>query len=87
MESPSRSDQIRDRLLDFIVRNFVVDRADIDLDKSLVDEGIIDSFGLIEISAHLQQTHGIVVEDHDMKRENFGSVTRIVAFVEGKLTS
>jgi len=80
-----QTDQIRDNLLDFLVRNFVVERQDIDLDKSLVDEGVIDSLGLIEISAHLEKTHAITIEPSDMSRQNFGSVTRIVEFVARKL--
>lgn len=82
----SDTDEIRESLLDFIVRHFVVDRTDINLENSLIDDGIIDSFGLIEICAYLTRTYAITIEDQDMIRENFGSVTRIVRFVKRKLT-
>lgn len=77
--------EIQERLLDFITSNFVVERQAVDVNKSMIDTGIIDSFGLIEISAYLKRTHGISVEEHDMVRENFGSITRIVDFVQRKL--
>lgn len=81
------ADQIRENLLDFLVQNFVVEREDIDCDKSLVDEGVIDSIGLIEISAHLERTHGINIEGTEMNRQNFGSVNRMVDFVVRKVSS
>ncbi len=80
------SQEIQEHLLEFITSNFVVERQAIDLNKSMIDAGIIDSFGLIEITAYLKRTHGITVEERDMVRENFGSVQRIVDFVQRKLT-
>jgi acyl carrier protein len=79
-----QSDQIREDLLNFLASNFLVERDDIDLNKSLVDEGVIDSLGLIEISAHLERTHGIKIEVPEMNPQNFGSVNRIVDFVARK---
>jgi len=77
-------EQIRENLLDFIASNFLVERNDIGLDKSLVDEGVIDSLGLTEITAYLLRTHGIKIEGTEMNRQNFGSVNRIVDFVVRK---
>ena len=77
-------EQIRESLLDFIASNFIVERNDIGLDKSLVDEGVIDSLGLTEISAYLVRAHGIRIEATEMSRQNFGSVNRIVDFVGRK---
>jgi acyl carrier protein len=70
-----------EKLLDFVTRNFQVEREDIELDKSLIDEGIIDSFGLVEIAGFITKTFDIVIEDDDMQRDNFGSVLKIVAFI------
>jgi acyl carrier protein len=75
-------EQIREQLLDFICRQFLVDVEDIDMDKSLVDTGIIDSMGLIEISSFIQQNFNFVVSENEMNRKNFGSVTLIVDFIE-----
>ncbi|MCI5119847.1 MAG: acyl carrier protein, partial [Candidatus Electrothrix sp. AUS4] len=47
------SEEITNTLLGFITRSFMVEREEIDLDKSMIDEGIIDSFGLIEIATFL----------------------------------
>lgn len=68
-------------LLDFLCRQFYVDLEDIILDKSLIDTGIIDSMGLIEISSFIKKTFGITVTKEQMNRQNFGSVLKIVDFI------
>lgn len=76
--------EIQKRLLEFITETFFVDEDEIDLDNSLVDDGIIDSFGLVEISAFLQRVFAITVPDEEMVRDNFGSVNKITCFVQSK---
>ena len=75
------SKEVQEGLLDFIAENFFVEKDEISLDKSLVDEGIIDSMGLIEIVAYLEDKFSIVVHEDQMNRENFGSILKIVKFV------
>jgi len=79
------SRDIQDSLLDFICKNFLVEMEEIDLEKSLVDTGIIDSIGLIEIATFIQNTYGIIVEEEQMNRQNFGSVVKIVNFIEKEM--
>lgn len=78
-------EQIREQLLDFICRQFLVDQEDIEIDKSLVDTGIIDSMGLIEIASFIQQNFKFTVNEDDMNRKNFGSVLLIVNFIDKNL--
>jgi len=75
-------DNIKAELIVFLCRQFLVDETDIDLEKSLVDTGIIDSMGLIEIASFIQKTYGFKVTEEQMNRQNFGSVLKIVDFVE-----
>ena len=74
-------ESIREALLDFLASNFLVERQEIDLSKSLIDQGVIDSLGLTEISAYLGRTHGIKTEIAEMNQQNFGSVNHIVDFI------
>lgn len=78
------AEQARSELLNFIVNNFMVDLEDVPLDKSLIDEGIIDSFGLVEIATFLEKAFDIKVDEEDMIRENFGSVNKLIAYVQRK---
>ena len=77
---------IQNKLLEFITRNFMVEREEIDLDKSMIDEGIIDSFGLIEIATFLESEFQMQITEEQMIRDNFGSVYKIVNFVVRETT-
>ena len=71
-----------EKLLTFITENYMVERDEVPLDQSLIDEGIIDSFGLIEIAGFLESAFSIVIKDEDMIRDNFGSVIKMIDFAE-----
>lgn len=73
------------KLVDFITHNFMVEEDEIDMDESLIDQGIIDSFGLVEITAFIQKTFGVTVRDEDMTREAFGSTHKMARFVSARL--
>lgn len=81
---PAR-DKIQEQLIGFICRQFLVDPEDIQVDKSLVDTGIIDSMGLIEIASFIQQNFNFTVREDKMNRKNFGSVLLIVDFIESNI--
>ena len=59
----------------------MVDREEIDLDKSMIDEGIIDSIGLIEIAAFMEKEFRMKINEEQMIRDNFGSVNKIIDFI------
>ena len=76
-----RKQQIRQ----FITSNFyVATEADLADDASLLDHGIIDSTGVLEVIAFLEDTFGIEVADEELVPENLDSIGRIAAFVERK---
>ena len=77
-----KKEQIKKLLLEFICRQFLVDLEDIQLDKSLIDTGIIDSMGLIEIASFIGQNFNFKVNEDQMNRKNFGSVLLIVDFID-----
>ena len=69
----------------FIVKNFyVADPAGLPDDASLLDKGVIDSTGVLEVVAHLESTYGIKVDDAELLPENLDSIARIAAFIEKK---
>lgn len=75
-------EDIKRSLIDFIVNEFMVDESEIILDESLIDQGIIDSFGLVEISTFMENEFSIKITEEEMTRDNFGSVLKMVAFIE-----
>jgi acyl carrier protein len=65
----------------FICSNFMVERSDFNAEDSLVDQGVIDSIGLIEISAFMEEEFDMTVDEKDMDRINFGSLKKMVGFI------
>jgi acyl carrier protein len=53
----------------------------IDPSENLLAKGIVDSHGVMELVAFLEERYGISVRDEDLTPENFESVARIEEFV------
>jgi len=69
----------------FITTNFyVADPAKLADDASFLDQGIIDSTGVLEVVTFLEDKFGIVVGDSEMLPENLDSLKNLTAFVERK---
>ena len=70
---------------EFIVANFyVADPTTLDDDTSLLDRGIVDSTGVLEVISFLESTFGISVADEEMLPDNLDTIGRIAAFVARK---
>lgn len=52
---------------------------------SLLEAGVIDSLGVMELVGYLEQRYGVQVSEDDMMPENFDSVDAIAAFVNRRL--
>lgn len=50
-------------------------------DDSLLDLGVIDSMGVLELVDFIDERYGIVVRDEELVPENFDSIAGIVAFL------
>ena len=75
------------KIRQFIADNFLFreDRASVGDDESLLDAGLIDSTGVLELVAYLEGEFGIQMADADIVPDNLDSIAKITAFVEGKL--
>lgn len=76
---------MNEQIRTFIVSNFyVADASTLRDTDSLLDGGIIDSTGALEVIAFIEATFGITVEDSEMLPENLDSIQRITDFVVRK---
>ncbi len=71
----------------FINDNFLFGQGNGDLtdSDSFIGKGIIDSTGVLELVAFLEQTYHIAIEDHELIPENLDSIIRLSGFVKSKL--
>jgi len=70
----------------FILKNYLfsTDESALKNDVSLMQAGIIDSTGVLELIMFLEEQFGVKVADEEMTPENLDSVDRIVGFVGRK---
>jgi acyl carrier protein len=54
-------------------------------DASLLEKGLIDSTGVLELVAFVSRKYEIVVEDEELVPANFDSVDNLAAYLERKV--
>lgn len=76
---------IRDQVHHYISETFLFgDGSKLKDDDSLSSSGFVDSTGVIELVAFLEQTFDLRIEDDEIIPENLDSVQRISTFVEAR---
>jgi acyl carrier protein len=80
---------IQSDIRQFIVENFLFGQQSNPLadDASFLDGGIIDSTGVLELIAFLEEKYAISIADEELVPANLDSVNRVSAFVAGKLSA
>jgi acyl carrier protein len=80
-------DSIAPVIRDFVISNFLFgqDGGRLSDTESFLENGIIDSTGVLELVAFLEQQFGIAVGDRELVPENLDSVVNAAAFVARKL--
>ncbi len=77
--------ELTEQIRSFVTSNFyVADPAALENDASLLDLGVIDSTGVLEVVSYLEETFGIAVEDSELLPENLDSIERIARFIARK---
>ena len=77
--------EISAKVRDFVTTNFYVAAGESLSDEaSLLDQGLIDSTGVLEVVGFLEEAFGVQVADEDMVPDNLDSISRIAAYVERK---
>lgn len=64
----------------YMMPNFVLDD-----DDRLLERGVVDSMGIVEMLTFLEDQFGVKAADEEISEANLGSVRAIVQFVTAKL--
>lgn len=74
------------------IRNFVADNflfgedpESLQNDDSFLETGIIDSTGVLELVAFIEDHYSVEVDDDELVPENLDSITRLIDFIQSKL--
>lgn len=75
-----------DPIRTFIFENFLFDADESALQNndSLLEKGIIDSTGVLELVEWLEENFAIKIEDEELIPENLDSVNQLAAFIARK---
>lgn len=76
------TNDVRARLRAFVAKNFYLpEPASLTDQTSFLDQGIIDSTGVLELVTFVESEYRITVADDDMVPANFDSIDALAAFV------
>jgi acyl carrier protein len=78
--------EIKDAIRMFMVENFLFgNNGDLGDNTSFLEEGVIDSTGILELVSFLEEEFSITVEDEDLVPENLDSLNNVTVYLQSKL--
>ena len=78
--------EIKDKLRAFVVENFMFGKDEgLEDDTSFLENGIIDSTGILELVNFLDEEFSISVEDEELIPENLDSIKNVTSYLQKKL--
>jgi acyl carrier protein len=89
LENGENQMDIKKALRDFIVENFLP-FAGVDSfedDDSFMENGIIDSTGVLELLEFIEEQFNITVEDEEVIPDNLDSLNKMTSFIDGKISN
>jgi len=78
--------QIENEIRKFIVENFILDgENNLSNEDSLLEKGVIDSTGVLELVAFIEEKYQFKIKDEELIPENLDSIKNISQFIQNKL--
>ena len=83
----NKQSEIVNTIIDYLKKGNPVykDLSEIPLDKSLVELGYMDSFGVIDMVTFLEGNYSITIKDDEITKEKFGSINKMAKLVKEKI--
>jgi acyl carrier protein len=78
--------EYKNEIRNFILENFMMGMEENELQDSdsLLDKGIIDSTGVLELVGFIEEHYQITIEDDELVPDNLDSVNNLVKFIDKK---
>lgn len=80
---------IEDQIKDYIARNLLFSENGYHYSDqiSFLEEGIVDSVGVMELVAFVEEKFAIKVQDHEITPDHFDSVSKLASYIRSKTSS
>ena len=80
-------EDVKNKIRTFIIDNYLFgDDEGLEESTSFLDEGIIDSTGMLELIEFISEEFEIKVEDNELVPENLDSINNVTAYISRKKT-
>ncbi len=76
--------EIENGLIEFVSERFPTLGSEITFDTRLADGDAVDSLGILEIVAHIDERYGVEISDEDFSMEHFESIRSVSELVASK---
>ena len=82
-------EQLRHELRQFVTTNFLLSDEDAAFtdDASFMEQGIVDSTGVLELVSFLERRYAITLDDAELVPDNLDSIGKLTAFLGRKLAT
>ena len=79
---------MKERIRSFIIENFLFGNDDgLKDNASFLEEGIIDSTGILELVNFMEEEFSITVDDEELIPENLDSINNVTSYLDRKINS
>jgi acyl carrier protein len=79
---------MKEQIRSFIIENFLFGNDDgLKDDASFLEEGIIDSTGILELVSFMEEEFSITVDDEELIPENLDSINNVTSYLNRKINS
>jgi acyl carrier protein len=73
------------RILDYLKGSVLLDPSqEIPLDRSLVEAGILDSYGIVDLLTFIEGEFGLAIPDEDITKEKMGSIHKMAKYISAQ---
>lgn len=83
------SNSIEAQIRDYIVTNLMFGDTTIEFDdnSSLLELGIVDSAGVMELVLFVEETFDLEIGDDEIVPDNFDSISQLSSYIQAKLNT
>ncbi len=76
--------EIKTQVREYVAKNllFSDNGFEYDDDDSFLQEGIVDSVGVLELVLFVEEKFGVAVDDQDITPDNFDSVNKLAHYIQ-----
>ena len=72
-------------IVEYLKGSVLLDPSEqIPLDRSLLEAGILDSYGIVDLLTFIEREFGLAIPDGDVTKENMGSIRKMAQYISAR---